>query len=84
MFIDKCDKIRLIFLADMLEEERCYEGVEALRALFWQGDSLDVCLKTALYETLQFLEKKGGEVYPLTRQAYAYYAENIAEEGMEV
>ncbi len=68
---------QLIFLSDMLEEERSYEGVEKLRALFWQGSSLVPCLKTALYETLAFLEKKGGEVYPLTRAAYAFYANEI-------
>ncbi len=64
---------KLIFLADMLEEGRSYEGVELLRSLFWQGDSLDGCLKKALQETLLFLEKKGAEVYPLTLAAYKYY-----------
>ncbi len=64
---------KLIFLADMLEEERRYEGVDELRRLFWQ-DSLDECLKTALRETLKFLEKKGGEIYPLTKAAYDFYA----------
>ncbi len=66
---------KLIFLADMLEEARSYEGVEALRELFWQGDSLDRCLERALFETLKFLEKKEGKVYPLTRAAYEFYAE---------
>ncbi len=65
---------KLIFLADMLEEERSYEGVDALRTLFWRGQSLDECLTTALFETLKFLEKKGGEIYSLTRAAYEYYA----------
>ncbi len=65
---------KLIFLADMLEEERSYEGVDALRTLFWRGQSLDECLTTALFETLKFLEKRGGEIYSLTRAAYEYYA----------
>ena len=65
----------LTFLADMLEEERSYEGVERLRKLFWQGDSLHECMQVALYETLKFLEKKGGEIYPLTKAAYEFYAE---------
>ena len=63
---------KIIFLADMLEPEREYDCVETLRALFWKD--LDECLKVALLETLKFLEKKGGEVYPLTREAYAFYA----------
>ncbi len=64
---------KLIFLADMLETERCYEGVDYLRSLFWQGDDLDACLEEALYQSIRFLETKGGVVYPLTRQAYEYY-----------
>lgn len=64
---------KLVFLADMVEEERRYEGVERIRELFWKGDNLDECLALALKETLLFLEKKGGEVYPLTRLAYEYY-----------
>ena len=64
---------KLIFLADMLEEERCYEGVEKLRRLFWQGENLDDCLETALFETLEFLKTKKADVYPLTEQAYKFY-----------
>ncbi len=66
------DLEKLVFLADMLEEERSYEGVDRLRELF--GKDLDECLKTALCETLVFLRKKGGEIYPLTQAAYAFYA----------
>jgi len=65
---------KLIFLADMLEAERHYQGVEELRTLFWKGNSLDECLEEALYQTLLFLRSKGGEVYPLTQIAYDYYS----------
>ena len=64
---------KLIFLADMLEEARNYVGVDELRALFWGKDGLDKCLAEALYQTLLFLESKGGEIYPLTRAAYEFY-----------
>ncbi len=64
---------KLVFLADMVEEGRNYDGVEKIRALFWNGETLDECLRLALKETLIFLEQKGGEVYPLTRLAYEYY-----------
>ena len=64
---------KLIFLADMVEEERDYDCVESLRTLFWNGKNLDACLETALKETVAFLQKKGAEVYPLTLEAYAYY-----------
>lgn len=64
---------KLIFLADMLEEGRSYDVVDDLRALFWREDGLDACLEEALRQTLLFLQKKGGEVYPLTQKAYNFY-----------
>ena len=73
---------KLIFLADMLEEARSYEGVDTLRGLFHKGKNLDECLREALRETLLFLQKKGGEIYLLTSEAYAFYADikNESEE----
>ena len=68
---------KLIFLADMIEEERKYEGVEILRRLFWEkrkgARGLDKCLKEALSQTVVFLEKKVADIYPLTVEAYRYY-----------
>ena len=64
---------KLIFLADMLEEARVYEGVDMLRELFWRGQGLDECLERALFETLEFLKKKNAEIYPLTQKAYEFY-----------
>ena len=64
---------QLIFLADMLEEERNYGGVEILRELFWKGDSLEVCLTETLRQTLEFLKEKKAEIYPLTQKAYEFY-----------
>ena len=64
---------KLIFLADMLEEERCYEGVDLLRSLFWKGGNLDECLEEALFQTLEFLKEKKADIYPLTKQAYEFY-----------
>ncbi len=70
----------LIFLADMIEEERAYEGVEILRELYWQEvpkreaqTALFTCLEEALRQTIAYLEEKGKRVYPLTRRAYTYY-----------
>ena len=65
---------KLIFLADMLEEERGFAGVEALRALFWKDKrSVDECLAEALAQSVRFLNEKGADIYPLTLQAYEYY-----------
>ena len=66
---------KLIFLADMLEESRDFDGVDALRGLFWKDKgvgALDECLEKALEHSLNYLNKKGGEVYPLTQKAYEF------------
>ena len=67
------DLEKLIFLADMLEEERDYDCVNVLRELFWTNDGLDTCLERALLETLLFLKVKQADVYALTEKAYEYY-----------
>ncbi len=64
---------KIVFLADLLEEERCYPGVERLRALLYKD--IDECLLAALEETINYLQRDGKEVYPLTREAYEYYKE---------
>ena len=77
---------KLIFLADMVEDERAYEGVERLRALFWAGrgeGGLNGCLKEALKETVVHLQSKGAEIYPLTLQAYEFYNQDEKENDYE-
>lgn len=69
---------QLIFLADMVEDGRSYEGADTLRSLYYaEKDGLDLTTYTALRETLYFLEKKGGEIYPFTREAFEYFKERI-------
>ncbi len=70
----------LIFLADMVEDARVYEGVDVIRELYWKElpkdkskEYLFDCLEEALRRTVEYLEEKGNTVYPLTRQAYAFY-----------
>ena len=62
---------KLIFSADVLEEGRDYPGVDALRSAmlknFEQG--FLACLKMS-YDNVK---RKGGDMYPLTAQAYDYY-----------
>lgn len=63
---------KLIFLADMVEEERAYDGVEKIRSAFYTKP-LNETLTLALKETVKFLQKKGAEIYPLTLSALEYY-----------
>lgn len=66
---------KLIYLADMLEEGRDFDGVEELRAKLKNG--LDCCLLAALEHQLNYLKSKGEPVYPLTERAYKYLKETI-------
>lgn len=61
---------KLIFLADLLEEGRSFEGVEALRMLFRRD--LDQCLLRALEQQLIYLNRTGKPVFPLTERAYQW------------
>ena len=79
---------KLIFLADMVEEERSYDVVESIRSAFWsaQGDkdtALDGCLLLALEQTAVFLRRIGQTVYPLTLDALQYYKQQTKKENID-
>ena len=61
------DLEKLVFLADLLEEERCYPGVERLRDLFEKD--LDECLTAALEDTVEYLTRLGQPIYGKTLTA---------------
>ena len=65
---------KLIFVADMVEKNRDYEGVERLRALFKKDFNLSFieCLK----EEMQHLLSKKRIIYIETLNAYDYYINN--------
>ncbi|MDE6274445.1 MAG: nicotinate (nicotinamide) nucleotide adenylyltransferase, partial [Clostridiales bacterium] len=64
---------KLIFLADMLESGRSFEGIEELRKAFWRD--LDECLLLCFEHQNAYLEKnqnKGCIIYSLTKRAYKW------------
>lgn len=63
----------LLYLCDMLEEERSFAGVDELRRLF-EGD-MDYCLYVALKRQVEYLRSTGAPVYGLTEKAYLYLKE---------
>ena len=65
----------LIYLSDLLEEERDFAGIGELRALF--AEDLPLCLYHALRGQLDYLKGTGKPVYPLTRQAYLWIKERV-------
>ena len=62
---------KLIFLADLVEDERSYQGVERLRELFWKD--VDECLLVSLEETVEYLLRSGQPIYEKTLSAKDYY-----------
>ena len=69
--VDMTSLGKLVFLSDMLESGRQFDGVEKLRKIF-REEGLDPCMRQALEDTLSYLGKSGGEIYPLTREAYEF------------
>lgn len=62
----------LLYLCDMLEEGRNFEGVDMLRKLF--KEDMDRCLYVALKQQVEYLHSTGKPVYELTEKAYEYLA----------
>ena len=62
---------KLIFVADMIEEGRDYDGVETLRKLYEKD--LDACFKACLEEEMLHLTNKKTQIYEETVNAYNYY-----------
>lgn len=63
---------KLVFVADMIEEERDYDGVEELRNLY-ETATLDQCFIKCLEEEMIHLKNKGNTIYEKTIEAYNYY-----------
>ena len=69
---------KLIYLCDMLEEGRDYDGVLELREIFKKD--MDEALYQALKRQLDYLNYSGLPVYNLTQKAYDYLEEHKNDE----
>lgn len=67
----------IIYLSDLLEENRKFEGVERLRAALDSG--LERAMERALAHELAYLQASGGEVHPDTAAAYQWVIEKRRE-----
>ena len=63
---------KLVFVADMVEEGRSYEGVDFLRGEY-ENKSLDECFVSCLKEEYVHLKNRGGDIFHLTTDAFNYY-----------
>ncbi|MDO4564875.1 MAG: nicotinate-nucleotide adenylyltransferase [Clostridia bacterium] len=57
---------KIIYLADIIEPSRCFEGVEEIRA----ESELDKAILLALRRSIWYIKKKGGALHPATLRAY--------------
>lgn len=64
---------KLVFVADMIEEGRTYDGVEKLRQIY--NIDFEECFKECLKEEMQHLKNKQTEIFYQTVNAYNYYME---------
>lgn len=64
----------LLFLCDMLESGRDFDGVDELRRLFYKD--LRLCLKESLRHQVEYLLSTGAPVDDLTLRAYEYCMKN--------
>lgn len=67
------DLEKLVFVADMLEPGRDFPSVDELRKAF--DEDLDKATYLCLLHQVKYLQSCGGEIYPLTLQAYEFYKE---------
>ena len=61
---------KIIYVADYMEPNRDFPGVEKLRALAYSD--MDAALKLGLEMTLEHLKRQGNEVSPESREALAW------------
>ena len=62
---------KIIYVADYMEPNRNFPGVETLRELAFSD--IDAALKLGLEMTLEHLKRQGAEVSPASREALAWF-----------
>ena len=62
---------KLVFVADMVEEGRTYDGVDELRKLY--DVDFEKCFIECLKEEMIHLKNKKTQIFYLTEKAYDYY-----------
>ena len=69
---------KLLFVADMIEPSRDYEGVDYLRKLY--EEEFEKCFIECLKEEMEHLKNKTKDIYFETINAYNYYVKNKKED----
>lgn len=74
---DMSDLEKIIYLADYIEPNRCFDGVERIRALSYQN--LDAAMEAGLRMTMEDLTSRGAPILEISRSAYEWF--RIRREG---
>ncbi|ETP68826.1 phosphohydrolase [Planococcus glaciei] len=67
------DLEKIIYIADLVEPNRKFTGVEELRQLQDQG--LDVMMEASIKHTIEFLVSKNQPVYPDSLKCHQYFVQ---------
>lgn len=59
---------KIVYVADMIEPNRKFEGVERLRGI--ANEDIDEAMKACVLHTLSFLIATGQPIYPLSIECY--------------
>ena len=62
---------KIIYIADYMEPNRCFPGVEALRDRVWED--LDAAIFLGLDQSVRLLRRQGRIIDPDSLSAWAYY-----------
>ena len=62
---------KIIYLADYIEPNRCFDGVERIRALSYE--SLDAAMEDGLRMTMEDLTSRGNPILEVSAQAYEWF-----------
>lgn len=69
---------KIIYIADMIEPNRIYPGVDNLRELAKRSNNLDEIILTAMNESIKFVIKKNALLHPVTIDARNFIILNSA------
>lgn len=65
------DLEKIIYLADYIEPNRCFDGVERIRSLSYEN--LDAAMEDGLRMTMEDLAERNAPILEITRTAYEWF-----------
>jgi len=68
---DMTDLEKIIYLADYIEPNRCFDGVERIRSLSYEN--LDAAMEDGLRMTMEDLSSRGAPLLEVSRSAYEWF-----------